>query len=251
MIGPVSTEVLCYHWNTMSGLFLSDLHLFSRRSIGQRHWDQHQDLISAAKSIVLGGDMFDLRWSQMGDLDATLRAADDWLENAISLNPDAGWSYLLGNHDCHPQLQAMLQNVSQRHANFSWNPTHLRIGQNVFLHGDVLDARSRSGGIDQYRARFHEHKPRKKVGNLLYSAAVEARLHIAIPRIRHTPKQTCSRLIAYLESCEDNLLTDVHNIYFGHTHIAMSGYQFDRFRFYNAGSGIRHSQFTPAVFDAT
>ncbi len=76
---------------TMNGLFISDLHLFSQRSIGQWHWEQHQGLIESAKAIVLGGDIFDVRWSQQGNLDATIAAATDWLNTAVALNPDAKW----------------------------------------------------------------------------------------------------------------------------------------------------------------
>ncbi len=55
----------CYDHRTMSGLFLSDLHLFSRRSIGQRYWEQHRDAVArrnplylAAISLIFGG----VRW---------------------------------------------------------------------------------------------------------------------------------------------------------------------------------------------
>ena len=102
----------------MTGLFLSDLHLFSRRSIGQWHWDRNADVIAAAKSIVLGGDMFDFRWSQLGSLDASLDAAAAWLEKAIALNPSASWMYLLGNHDCHPRMQALLSSISDQYPTF-------------------------------------------------------------------------------------------------------------------------------------
>ena len=100
----------------MTGLFLSDLHLFSRRSVGQQRWDQNRTLISAASTIVLGGDMFDFRWSQLGSLDATLDAANLWLENAVALNPRASWVYLLGNHDCHPRLLKLLSTFGDRFA---------------------------------------------------------------------------------------------------------------------------------------
>jgi len=68
----------------MTGFFLSDLHLFSRRSIGQQRWEQYADSIAAAESIVLGGDMFDFRWSHLGALEATLDAAATWLEKGAS-----------------------------------------------------------------------------------------------------------------------------------------------------------------------
>ena len=235
----------------MTGLFLSDLHLFSRRSVGQQRWDQNRTLISAASTIVLGGDMFDFRWSQLGSLDATLDAANLWLENAIALNPRASWVYLLGNHDCHPRLLNLLSSFGDRYPNFTWSPSFRRIGSNVFLHGDVLDGMRHPNGLDSYRAGFHDDVPRGPVGNLLYSAILQTRLHGVVPRLRHTRRQTCRRLLEYLDHSDADLLANVRNIFFGHTHIPMSGYRFDGFSFHNAGSGIRYLTCIPATFEVT
>ncbi len=233
----------------MTGIFLSDLHLFSRRSIGQRHWDQYADSIAAAKAIVLGGDMFDFRWSQVGALEETLQAATAWLEKAIQLNPTASWVYLLGNHDSHPRLQTQLSSISDRHPTFVWSPNFSRIGSNVFLHGDVLDGFRYEGGLASYRARFHDEIPRGPLSNLLYAAVLQTRLHGFVPRLRHTRQQTCRKLLEYLNHCETALLPEVRNIFFGHTHIPMQGYQFDRFNFHNAGSGIQYLKFRPVLFE--
>lgn len=233
----------------MSGLFLSDLHLFSRRSIGQRYWEQHRDAVAEAKSIVFGGDIFDFRWSQVGDLDATLAAAAAWLDEAIAINPSASWVYLLGNHDCHPRMQQLLSSIGERHPTFTWSPTFWRIGSNVFLHGDVLDGIRHEGGLESYRARFHDDRVKGELSNLLYSAVLYTRLHGVVPRVRHTKQQTCRTLLEYLGDCDAALTPEVRNIYFGHTHVPMQGYRYDRFEFHNAGSGIRYLTFKPIRFD--
>jgi UDP-2,3-diacylglucosamine pyrophosphatase LpxH len=233
----------------MTGLFLSDLHLFSRRSIGQRHWDQNADSIASARSIVLGGDMFDFRWSQLGGLDATLDAAAAWLEKAIALNPTASWVYLLGNHDCHPRMQNLLSSISDRYPTFDWSPTFWRIGSNIFLHGDVLDGIRHQGGLESYRARFHDEHAKGQLSNLLYSAVLRTRLHGVVPRVRHTRQQTCRTLLDYLKNCETALGPEVQNIFFGHTHVPMENYMFDGFNFHNAGSGIRYLTFKPLIFE--
>ena len=235
----------------MTGLFLSDLHLFSRRSVGQQLWNQNRTAIVTAKSIVLGGDIFDFRWSELGGLDATLAGASRWLQDAIALNPTAAWIYLLGNHDCHPRMQELLSSLQGQHPNFAWSPTFWRIGSNVFLHGDILDGQRRFSGLDTYRERFHDEAPKGPVGNLLYSAVIESRLHSVVPRLRRTRRQTCRKLLLYLESCDAGLLPEVQNIYFGHTHIPMARYRFDRFDFHNTGSGIRYLTLKPATFEVT
>lgn len=235
----------------MAGLFLSDLHLFSRRSIGQRLWEESRPSITAAKSIVLGGDIFDFRWSRLGGIDATLGAASEWLEDAIALNPTAAWVYLLGNHDCHPRMQELLSAFQERYPNFAWSATFWRIGSNVFLHGDILDGMRHSSGLESYREGFHDDVSKGPIGNLLYSAVIESRLHSVVPRLRRTRRQTCRTLLKYLESCDASLLPEVQNIYFGHTHIPMNQYRFDRFAFHNTGSGIRHLTLKPAFFEVT
>ena len=235
----------------LNGLFISDLHLFSQRSIGQRYWNQNRALVSAAKVVVLGGDIFDIRWSQLGSLDTTIHAATEWIESAISLNPTANWVYLLGNHDCHPGITKMLKCLADQHDNFIWSSTVWRNGRSVFLHGDVLDGERHIGGLHAYRAKFHEDRQIGRIGNLLYSAVIQTRLHGLIPRLRHTQKKTCQRLISYLERQSEGFLDDIDSIYFGHTHVPMDGYQFDRFQFYNAGSGIRHLKLIPAMFEVT
>lgn len=235
----------------MTGIFLSDLHLFSRRSVGQQRWEQHRSLVSTADSIVLGGDIFDFRWSRYGSLNATLAAASDWLEGAIALNPCASWIYLLGNHDCHPRMQSLLSTFCERYPRFDWSENVWRIGSSVFLHGDILDGVKSQWGIENYRKGFHDEEPQGEIGNLLYSAVIRARLHTIVPRLRYTRRQTCIRLLRYLESIDRGLHSDVRNIYFGHTHVPMNNYSFDRFRFHNPGSGIRHQILSPATFKVT
>lgn len=234
---------------TMKGLFISDLHLFSQRSIGQACWNQNRERIEAARVIVLGGDIFDIRWSQLSNLSATIDAASAWIQTAITLNPTATWVYLLGNHDCHPRMTTMLATLTEQHANFAWSSTVWRIGRSVFLHGDILDGDRHLGGLDAYRRSFHEDRQKGKIGNLLYSAVIQTRLHGLVPRVRHRQKKTCERLIRYLERQGEGFLSDVDNIYFGHTHVPMHGFSYGRFQFYNAGSGIRHLKMFPAEFE--
>lgn len=233
----------------MSGLFLSDLHLFSRRSVGQSHWERHRASISSARVVVLGGDIFDLRWSQLGTLRNTLNAAEQWLENAIRLNPSASWIYLLGNHDCHPAVQEMLTALAERHPGFVWSPSVWQVGSNLFLHGDILDARRHRGGLAGYRSMFHEEDPRGPVGNLLYSAVISTRIHGMVPRVRHTRRRTCQQLLTWLNQEQGSGMDSVRRIYFGHTHVPISGFHFGGYEFFNAGSGIRHLKCLPARFD--
>jgi UDP-2,3-diacylglucosamine pyrophosphatase LpxH len=232
----------------MKGLFVSDLHLFSQRSLGKQRWQQCTERICQADMVVLGGDIFDFRWSRAGNLRETLKAAGAWLNEAVQMNPTATWVYLLGNHDCHPEMQLLLDELSQQHACFSWNPFCWIAGDNLFLHGDILDARRHRGGLHGYRSAFHESEPRGRLSNLAYSALVQSRLHKLIPAVRRTRQNCCRQLIRCLENDPRADLTGIRNIYFGHTHHAMSGVRCGHYTVFNAGSGIRHMAFVPAEF---
>lgn len=232
----------------MNGLFLSDLHLFSRRSTGQERWDASASRIREADLIVLGGDLFDLRWSQVGNLADTLDAAKDWLLKAVALNPDAKWVFLPGNHDCHPEMLYRLTQISDQHENFEWHSEHWRIGDHVFLHGDVLDGRRHKHGLMGYRKAFHEDRAKGELANMLYSAVIFSRLHGVVPRIRHSRNQTCATLLNYVEQEYAIPKRDIQAIYFGHTHVPFSGYVYRGVSFHNPGSGIRHLRYSPVPF---
>ena len=65
------------------GVFVSDLHLFSPRSAAQAVPDQLAQVSAADQCIVLGGDIFDFRWSIRGSHELTLSAAIHWLEELL------------------------------------------------------------------------------------------------------------------------------------------------------------------------
>lgn len=235
----------------MNGLFLSDLHLFSRRSTGQVRWEANESLVRGADVIVLGGDMFDLRWSQCGTLTRTFDTAEEWLQRAIELNPEARWVFLPGNHDCHPDLMHRLAELSGRIENFELQPHHLQLGHHVFLHGDVLDASRHPRGLSGYREKFHEDRSKGRFANLMYSAVIFSRLHGVVPRIRHTTDQTCATLLDYLQKDCSISRDSIRSIYFGHTHVPIHGHVYDGVSFHNPGSGIRHLSFAPVTFQVS
>ncbi len=235
----------------MNGLFLSDLHLFSRRSTGQVRWEASESLVRGADVIVLGGDMFDLRWSQCGTLTRTFDAAEEWLQRAIDLNPEARWVFLPGNHDCHPDLMHRLAELSGQIPNFELQQHHLQIGQHVFLHGDVLDASRHPRGLFGYREKFHEERSKGQFANLMYSAVIFSRLHGVVPRIRHTTNQTCATLLSYLQKDCSISRDSIRSIYFGHTHVPIHAHVYDGVTFHNPGSGIRHLSFAPVTFQVS
>lgn len=232
----------------MHGLFVSDLHLFSDRSVGQKRWDECQPAITSAECVVLGGDIFDFRWSRLGPFKQSLDAAQLWLENAIESNPAARWVFVLGNHDCHPLFRQRLEILASRHRQFEWRASHWRVGNHLFLHGDLLEGRGSPQEWSRYRLKFHETNPKGRLGNVLYTGLVHTRLHGQIPRWRHTPDRTCRRMLTRISRWHPTLLDGVRHVVFGHTHVPLDKWRYESIDFYNPGSAIRHLRFNPVGF---
>lgn len=230
-------------------LFVSDLHLFSRRSIGQKHWNECLPVIEQVEHVVLGGDLFDYRWSQLGDLHATLPAVREWLRNCLVAYPQKSWHYILGNHDCHPEHQNLLRELGDTHQNLQWYEEQLTLASCLFLHGDLLDASVHPDGLEVYRRHFHEVRPRSELASRTYDWLVGCRVHTVVARLRHRSKRTCRQLIRRIRSKSNGLGAQTQSIVFGHTHVPIHGLLVDGYRFYNPGSGIRNTPFRPIVLE--
>ncbi|MDA0660316.1 MAG: metallophosphoesterase [Planctomycetota bacterium] len=234
---------------SMQGVFLSDLHLLSRRSVGQRRWNEVRGELRRADWLVLGGDIFDFRWSRHRHLDASLDDAGNWLLDVMVHFPQLKIAYVLGNHDCLPPLRSVLRNLQQDCPRFAWLEYYFRLGDKVFLHGDVLDAGNSPLQLTRYRRRFAGHeKSRGAVANLLYDAAVASRMHCVPPNVLHSPERVTRRLAGYLQLENLTAAHGIQQVYFGHTHMPMRNVLWGHQAYYNAGSGIRHLEFSPCAF---
>jgi UDP-2,3-diacylglucosamine pyrophosphatase LpxH len=234
----------------MKGLFVSDLHLFSRRSVGHERWKELEVSLQSATWLVLGGDIFDFRWSTLPNLNATREAAERWIGNLLRLHPHLHIVYVTGNHDCQPAMHHLLREISSSHPQFQWHDHCFRLGDKLFLHGDIIDAGSHSSGLLTYRKKFsRDSKSRGRFANLLYDTLVATRIHKLPRHIVHRPQQILARLYRCL--VREGLVADnkLQKVYFGHTHVPMHGVSHKGYLFYNPGSAIRHLPFRPCLFE--
>lgn len=228
----------------MKTFFVSDLHVFSRRSRANHHLRGLQQAADQADSFILGGDIFDFRWSTLGSFQKTLDAAQQWIDELIGPRTHCHFHYLLGNHDCHPQFVDRLERLSEVHSNLSWHPEYLRQGNNFFLHGDVLDGSGTSASLEYTRGRWiRKHETCGWIRNVAYDTVVRVRLHKAVGHLAHPPQRVAKRLINYLHQVGHGPDTGTRQVYFGHTHVAVSDYQVGGVRFHNGGAPIPGLQF--------
>jgi UDP-2,3-diacylglucosamine hydrolase len=197
--------------------------------------------------IVLGGDVFDFRWSTFRSHSQTLGAALDWLERLLEQTPYSQLTFLPGNHDCHPDFLDRLSLLAERDPRFAWYPHHVQLGNCLFLHGDILDAlprgqRAQHELLAQYRSRFHHTQPQPQLAQRTYDLAVEMRIHKIVPLVRHQRFATCSRLWGYIQDLDLASEHPIEKVFFGHTHVPIHGLEVDQVRFFNPGAALRHMQ---------
>ncbi len=233
-----------------SGLFLSDLHLFSSRSDAHDQVEALRSMREECQCIVLGGDIFDLRWSQQGGLQPTIKAAEDWLSRLLDQTGKSRVIYLAGNHDCHPSFAEAMREMAAERERFTWFEHALRIGDSLFLHGDLLHAKPTPEGLLEYRKKHHHEDSPHQLLNKAYDLAVQLRLHKAVARLGNSPKATCFRLQNSLQEFDQNAgAPPVERIFFGHTHVNIPGLELGQQTFFNPGAMLKHTKNAAIEFE--
>lgn len=217
---------------------VSDLHLFSQRTLGHHYFAEIRGLAAQADHFVLAGDIFDFHWTTLNSIPETVAAASVWLEDLVRDNPGCRFHYLLGNHDNHGLFVQRLDGLGQTAANFAWHPYLLRLGDSVFLHGDAANPGMTPDRLPLYRRRWSNAHKRTPMQNRIYDAVTRANLHKAAIRVAAPPRPVARRLLTYLDSMGYDAGSGVQDVYFGHTHRAMDDYCYRGVRFHNCGAPL-------------
>ncbi len=225
------------------GFVVSDLHVFARRSDASGRLDAIRAAARAADFFVFNGDTFDFQWTELRSIEASVAAARDWIEDLACHAPACRFWFLLGNHDCIPAYREALADLERRLPNLSWHEHQIRLGCCVFLHGDMAHRRMDRGRLVHYRRNWERKRRRGRVLNRCYDLVGRARLDRAFARVWLRKHRVARRILFYLESLDRDLLDGVEDVYFGHTHVAFSGFAYRGLRFHNTGSAVRGSRF--------
>lgn len=217
--------------------FLSDLHLFSRRSHAHRIEDEILAVARRSRVCVLGGDIFDFKWSALPSTEATVLAARDWLARLVAQVPECQFHFVLGNHDDHPALVELLPELSRQHENFFWDRFYLRLGDTVFLHGDAADRRMNHERLERRRDRL-SHARRHLWAHRLYSLVVRIQIHRLVSHTVYPRAIVADRLLKYLHEIGHGPDRGVSQVCFGHTHRPLEGFHRGGVEFHNGGAPI-------------
>jgi len=228
---------------------ISDLHYFSQRSVLPTYWSSICKALEQSKHFVLNGDIFDFRWSTVGDFAETARKAKTWLSNLMQQAPQCEFHYILGNHDSLPLFVETLSELAEETPNLSVHKTCFRLGNNIFLHGDIYGNNMNAADLIAYRENFHRaaSKPRGSAANALYSLFVATQLH-HLPRMLIPRDVICRRILEFLGNTVPEYLNEPTHIYFGHTHNPFEAYHYRDHYFYNTGSTIKYMKFNMLSF---
>ena len=188
--------------------------------------------------MVLGGDIFDFKWSTYESLDRSIDAGITWLEALIGSNPQCSFYYMLGNHDAHPRFVSKLDRLALRQPRLEWQPYVLRIRECVFLHGDIVDCEPSHSILAERRTKQEAKPLPRQYSHLIYDLVVHARLHRVAMNLAIRPKYVLRRLSEYLKVVRLDATHGVRDVYFGHTHRAVHAVQYAGLTFHNGGASI-------------
>lgn len=217
--------------------FVSDLHMFSGRSQAAEHELAIHEAARRSKTFVLGGDIFDFRWSTLESPAETVRAAMEWLDSLVSQHRSTQFHFVVGNHDYNRRFLTALESYSVTSPNLAVHHYYLRLGKSLFMHGDVVDRPQICPETLKKRREhwLHDefvHPWRHK----LYDLAIQARLHTIASKVANPKRRVASRILGYLNHINETPTHGVQHVYFGHTHDAMSDFRLNGVSFHNGGA---------------
>lgn len=224
---------------SLRSFFLSDLHLFARRSKGHAVEARIHESARRAHTMVLGGDIFDFKWSTRPSLEHSIAESISWLEELVSAHPQCAFHFLLGNHDSHPKFVSELDRLAFRLPRLEWQPYVLRLGNCVFLHGDIIDAEPNEATLAERREARDQKRPPPRISHLLYDAVVLTRMHRFAARMAKSQRSILRKLTHYLSEQGLDAAHGVRDVYFGHTHRVVDGVKYGGLTFHNGGASIK------------
>jgi UDP-2,3-diacylglucosamine hydrolase len=166
------------------------------------------------------------------------------LEQLADANPACFLHFVFGNHDYNREFVTALDALAGRTKNLAWHRTHLRLGESLFVHGDVADKPRlcHQKLILRRQKYWHDAEARGPLANRLYDLAIEARLH-HLSKLVHRHRRVTARLHEYVHRIGHGVSTGLKNVYFGHTHHALVNYKRGGLTFHNGGAPMKGLKF--------
>lgn len=228
------------------GYVVSDLHIFGCSSLFRSNLPEFYQSVSQHAAVVLNGDTFDFKRSIYRSSSETVGHALAWLADLVSRAPQTTFHYIVGNHDCQGALLEGITRLATTTTNLRLYASHVRIGTNLFLHGDILDISHTNDDLLSLRQRYASMEP--SAASKLFAHLVTYTGLNKVEYLRHNKHSLALRIIRYLQAHCPEELGGIRAIYFGHTHVPFSDFTCDGITFHNTGSLIRGLRWLPLQF---
>jgi UDP-2,3-diacylglucosamine hydrolase len=222
---------------------VSDLHMFCKRSQWRNIVDIIHNVARDADVFVFNGDTFDFKWTSLESVPETVEQAIAFLRELSERCPKCRIHVNLGNHDYDSSFIDALKRACDEVPNLTWHPYYLRLGNTVFLHGDVAQRKMDHEHLERYRSRWLHHEKQGKFRNQVYDALFRARAHVAVSQMAFPHRLTMRRVSAYLDDIGHGHRNGVERVYFGHTHVPLNGRKYHGMSFHNGGAPFEGMEF--------
>jgi UDP-2,3-diacylglucosamine hydrolase len=222
---------------------VSDLHLFCKRSEGPHYIGHLYEAVKEADYFVLNGDIFDFKWSTLKNVEETVDAAIHWLARFVSAAPGCHFYYMLGNHDNHALFVEALDEFASSRDNFSWHAHYIRLGNTLYMHGDVSMRKMTTVDLVKYREAWRHKDKRGRNYNRVYDVAFKSGVHRQLPKMAFPNQRVAERLNHYLDHIGHGRESGIETVYFGHTHVAVNDYVHKGVRYFNCGAPMPGMEF--------
>ncbi|MFW5860335.1 MAG: metallophosphoesterase [Planctomycetota bacterium] len=227
------------------GFVIGDLHLFGSHSRAHRHLAGIAAAARLVDDLVINGDAVDFRWAQHPELRVTIEAACRWLARLCHRAPACQVHYVLGNHDAIAPWVHRLRAMTCHLPNLSLHETSLRLGEWLFLHGDLVLEQ----GCHHPTRRTLRDDPRRR--RALFHMIYRLLTTSILPRIADRlpwPAARARRFEAVLGAQAPELLRGAEHLVFAHTHAPFRNHRHGPRCYHNAGSMIHGMRARPFTF---
>jgi UDP-2,3-diacylglucosamine hydrolase len=150
---------------------------------------------------------------------------------------------VVGNHDNLLDFLKALESYIADEPHVSCHPHYVRLGKALFLHGDVANRKMNHLQLSRWRERWHDDTKKARFLDWIYDVAFALRVHKAVHRITFPSALVAKRVMHYLESIGEGPESGTEDVYFGHTHMALSDYEHGGVRFHNCGAPMPGLEF--------
>ena len=230
------------------GSTVSDLHLLTNRTSIDRYMDEILQAAAQSDLFIFNGDLFDFKWSLHEELNTSVQKATTWVYDLAKAFPTCQFVMLIGNHDNVSIYMDALNRLARDLPNLAWEQFYLRLGEKVFLHGDVGDKLMTPDEFVAFRHRWdRDHQP-AKWRYTLYSIITNSGLHKIVPKLV-SKRRHAEHIIAYLQEALGYDFNEIREIFSGHIHSSYTDYRLRGLLFHNTGAAIRGLRFRILQFD--